>query len=169
MAGSKVSYFDTMQALHTFSALALANASLAKPPKWEYGKTSPAFKMTPGNAAPALVVWLFLVTNPMYLQLLDTDNTFDDPATVVNISDISDATNLTVDGVQAILNAYVNPALAGGTLTAAAIQNAFKTVASAFQAFAEGAAYLPGHHCPDDGKIAMLGLANSGANVHPAS
>ena len=161
---SNVTHAKALEALHTFSSL----ATKIKPtiPPFAYNALTP---MTPQNSAPALVVWLFLVTNPQFLQILDAPpNDFVAPAAgqpslVVSTQDIATATNLTVSAVSAILDAYRNPDPA--LRAQFDVKQSFRNVASTFQSFALNFNY-PRPNCPGDG-TAMVNLAEGGASVDP--
>jgi hypothetical protein len=162
---------DVVRALHTFTSLAADNGQPQYPP-FSYGPLGddgrPAypnqFPLTKDNCLPALVVWLFLVTNPVYLNVLEGVITVDpeDPQ-MVTIAQIAQATNLTEQGVQAILNVFIDsskdPAVDKN------LRMSFRRVNQAFQDLANLAGYVGGT-CPDDGK-AMLRLAQDGASVIP--
>lgn len=146
-------------------------------PPFCYGPTAPNFPMTTGNSIPAMVVWLFLVTNPQFLIALDpapegaeapvgllnaikqarprgklsTKTT----AVTVPVQDIADATNLTADCVRDILAIFSKNSNDQK-------KQAFYTVAGAFQDYSS---YQPSN-CP--GRPApILQLAKSGAAVDP--
>ena len=146
---------DALRALHTFSSLALGTEDGQYPP-FSYGTTAPnQFPLTKNNCLPALVVWLFLVTNIDYLNALDGN----EPGAMVSVSQIAQATNLTEGAVNTILDAYRK---ASGDSKAG-----FVLVNKAFQNLAGLSGYVGGN-CPDTGH-AMLQLAEQGASVNPNS
>lgn len=122
-------------------------------PPFTYGEQYP---MTPGNAAPGLAVWLFLVTNPDYLDVLDKVEGSD--PSLIPVKKIAEATNLTVEGVQSILDIYSKDNVN---------YDAFRQVASSFQVYARNSGY-DDTHCPG-GPMAILELAKRGVSVDPAA
>jgi len=163
-----VSPSQALEALHVFSTLATA-AQDTYPP-FSYGSAGPGaklspniFQMTPTNSRPALVVWLFLVTNPKFLnQLIDPQP--GDP--LVSTATIAQATNLTVPTVQAILDIYINsspdPTVDNN------LRQSFERVTAAFQDYAASAGY-GGGNCPGNGGWTIIGLAQEGATVDPTA
>ena len=120
---------------------------------FQYGLTEdPAnntYPLRPGNAAPALVVWLFLVTQPDFLSK------------PLPVDLIAQYTNLQPGTVQSILDSY---------LTAdQPTKTSFTNVCDAFQDLCKrmNLTYLPGQ-CPHD-HLPMLWLAYQGAQVDPAA
>jgi hypothetical protein len=162
---------DVLRALHTFTSLAGGTGNAQYPP-FSYGPFDDEgrpiypnqFPITKDNCLPALVVWLFLVTNPVYLDVLDGAIAIDpENPQMVSISQIAQATNLTEAGVQAILNVYINSSKKPSDDNN--LRLSFRRVNSAFQDLADLAGYVGGT-CPDAGQ-AMLRLAEDGASVDP--
>jgi hypothetical protein len=156
MSNNPVSHAQAVEALRVITTMA-SNIAPAYPP-FAYGSPYP---MTPGNAAPALIVWLFLVTNPDYLDALDTPAA--STSGLVPVQQIAAATNLTEACVQSILGVYTsNPASKYQPY-----YQSFRNVATAFQVFAADAQYTAGH-CPG-GAMPIVTLAQNGASVDPAA
>ena len=133
---------------------------MATPP-FQYGPTTDpttqTYPLNPGNAAPALVVWLFLVTQPDFLTyLLDPKQ-----GTPVQVDEIAQYTNLQPSAVGSILDSFRSANQQR--------QSSFNDVSTAFQDLcaAYNASYLPGQ-CPHDEKP-MLWLAYRGTQVDPAA
>jgi hypothetical protein len=78
------------------------------PDQFAYGPipATNVFKMTPGNAAPGLIVWLFLTTSPDFLDALD--GVKGSNPDLVNATDISEKTNPTEACVNQIFDHYRN-------------------------------------------------------------
>jgi hypothetical protein len=144
-----VTQAQSIEALRVMSTLA-SQIPESFPP-FAYG-APPNFAMTPGNALPALVVWLFLVTNPEFLATLEGS-----PQAIpgnVPVDEIAAAVNLTPACVNEILAVY----------TPSNNQH-FRAVAAAFQAYATQSLYTR-PNCPG-GPAAMIQLATKGAAVDP--
>ena len=138
-------------------------------PQFAYGNTAPnpttnTYPLLPGNAAPALVVWLFLVTDPSFLAEINrvqtTPGSAYNPA-VLPIDSIAQYTNLTPDAVKSVFDSFAT----AGVLR----QLGFQEVSSAFQDLAKqnNPAWQPGD-CPH-GAAPMLSLAKQGASVNPST
>ncbi len=137
------------------------------PPPFAYGKQGSAaenlFSMTPGNAPPALVVWLFMVTANNFLNELETPT---DPNGSYNqdklpFDEIVRYTNLTPDCVKSLFACYLNDDDVVG-------KPQWRHVVSQFQAFAQ--AHSDGYDpdgCPNGHGI--FALAVNGAAVDPNS
>lgn len=125
---------------------------------FQYGPTedeeSNTYPLVPANAAPALIVWLFLVTQPSFLKEAADPN-----SSVVPVDKIAQFTNLKPEAVSAILNSYLK---AGKSL-----KQSFMDVSNAFQNLCadNNDSYLP-NECPHD-SAPMLWLAYHGATVIP--
>jgi len=140
----------------------LSNSAPSSPP-FTYGKQAAdsvkrIFPMTPGNAAPSLVVWMYLVTADNFLDELEKVNNKDgdfDPE-IIPIDDIAKHTHLTTDTVRAILDVYIQDVTS---------RPAWRHVVSMFQAFS--GKNNPTWHPDDCPKGAILSLAVNGAIVDP--
>jgi hypothetical protein len=162
-----------LDALHVFTSLATALSTQSQPARFAYKSGAAAddptySEMSFFNSLPALVVWLFLVTNPDYLAELDTDPDFTTNSNFVTVEQIAAAANLLPEAVVAILNVYSRP---DPTLSAdeqASLKQSFKDVAQAFDSFTQGLSknWPVGAHCPGYG-TAMRQLAAQGAIVDP--
>jgi len=121
------------------------------------------YPMTPGNAAPALVVWLYLVTENTFLDELEKvgDPNGDFNEDNLPFTDIVNHTNLKPETVRSILACYINDTPGN--------KAAWRHVADQFQAFAQAnttnAIWRP-DNCPGRG---ILTLAVNGAAVIPNS
>jgi hypothetical protein len=164
---------DAIRALHTFTSLAVGTGQAQNPP-FSYGPldgngnpTAPnQFPLTKDNCEPALVVWLFLVTNPVYLNVLDGAIPVDPQnPQMIPVPQIAQAVNLTENAVTDILNVYTksstNPKDDNN------LRLSFRRVNQAFQDLANNAGYVAGT-CPDSGQ-AMVTLAQTGALIDPNS
>jgi hypothetical protein len=142
----------------------LSNSAPSSPP-FSYGcQADPAnriFPMTPGNAAPSLVVWMYLVTADDFLDELEkvNDKNGDFDPEIIPIDDIAKHTHLTADTVRSILDVYIQDAVE--------FRSAWRHVVSMFQAFSHG--NNPAWHPNDCPKGAILSLAVNGAIVDPDS
>jgi hypothetical protein len=146
-----VTHSQALDAIRVLSTLASGIPTAAPPAAFAYADTdNPSvneYAMTSANALPALVVWLFLVTNPDFLNQVGTP-TFP-------IADIAKATNLTPAGVNYVLSAY----------TRSPVKPSFMDVANQFQTLS--LLYRP-TNCPksfDD----ILGLAGPAATIDPSA
>lgn len=99
-----------------------------------------AYPMTPHNQAPALVVWLFLTTNPDWIKLVaqDKENQY-----MRTVPQIAAAVGLTEGTVHFILNRVKNKKYKTAMLTVA---RAFQEIKDAYQG---SDAYKP--ICPPNG------------------
>jgi hypothetical protein len=115
------------------------------------------YPMTPGNTAPALIVWLYLVTQNNWLDELDRvkDPTGEFNPDLIPIDEIAKHTNLTADTVRAILAVYIEDDLAS--------RPAWRHVVSKFQEFAW--MHTVSWHPDDCPKGGILSLAVNGAIV----
>ncbi len=127
--------------------------------------------MNPGNAAPGLVVWLFLLTHPAFLAQIDAakddlDNLqlADSNNATITLAEIAEKTHLTAQTVKAILTeSYLLPDASANER--ARKQAAFQTVASQFQNFASTVVdNWDEGNCP--GIEGLTGLALNGANIN---
>jgi hypothetical protein len=128
-------------------------------PPFQYGlKDDPAtqtYTLVPSTAPPALVVWLFLVTQADFLQEAANPD-----STLVPRDQIARYTNLQRSAVDAILDAYVS--------AGPALQQSFNDVATAFQDLCkENNGFWEVGECPHDA-TPMLWLASHGAAVDPS-
>lgn len=127
-------------------------------PPFTYGPTSiPAnnvFTMSSANSLPALVVWLFLVTNPDFQGALQPGG----DVSIVPVSEIAKATNLSEQSVNAILDCY--------KAAPAALKSSFEDVADAFTTFAKGAGYTR-TNCPTASEY-ILKLSGPAAEIDPS-
>jgi hypothetical protein len=139
-------------------------------PQFSYGVQLDAannvFPMVPQNSAPALLVWLTLVTSVDFLNALDrAQGTNPD---LVNADDFSKATNLSSDTVNKIFDRYRN--------ATPALKMAHLAIADSFNAFARDSGY-DRSNCPNGqaengvqstlGKDVLMTLATTGAAVNP--
>ena len=131
-------------------------------PAFQYGPDanpdSQTYPLNPGNAAPALVVWLFLVTQPDFLTyLLDPES----ESTPVPADKIAKYTNLQPDAVNSILDCFRKATQER--------QDSFNDVSTAFQDFctAMNQGYQV-NQCPHD-ELPMLWMAYKGAGVDPTA
>ena len=141
----------------------LLNSAPSSPP-FSYGNQAAdpvnrIFPMTPGNAAPSLIVWMYLVTANNFLDELErvhNKNGDFDPE-IIPIDDIAKHTHLTTDMVRAILDVFTSDAIE--------FRSAWRHVVEMFQGFSKGhnPAWQP-NDCP---KGAILSLAVNGATVDP--
>lgn len=129
-------------------------------PKDEGNQT---FNMTPGNVPPALIVWLYLVSEFKFLQELDAvgDPNGDFSNSEFPFDEIVQATNLKPEAVRKILGSYINDAPTQ--------KSAWTHVVAKFQALSEETtdiALWTRDNCPGGG---ILGLAANGALVDPST
>jgi hypothetical protein len=148
----------------TISPPKITNAPGPANPPFAYGSQTPdtvnqIYPMTPGNAAPALIVWLYLVTQNDTLDELErvNDPNGDFNPDLIPIDEIARLTNLTTDTVRAILAVYIQDDVA--------FRPAWRHVVNAFQAFSQ--AHAPNWHPDDCPKGGILSLAVNGAIVDP--
>jgi len=119
----------------------------------------PGYPMVPGNLSPALLVWLFLTTNPAWIPIIAGGGI--DPA-MGNLDGIAGSVGLTSGTVQWIFDLAktpVDPTVTPVTIVADAMQ----IVGAAFQeikgAYSGPGSYVP-PYCPRDGSQ-VLQLAKS--------
>lgn len=132
------------------------------------------FSMTPGNAAPGLIVWLFLVTQNQFLKALSNppggdinEVVFvDGSKNTMTVAKLADIVNLTPAAVIAILDTFVQTGVADEIKQP--IQAAFTTVAQHFQNFAL-ASTMDWDECECPGLFGLTQLAQTGALVAPTS
>jgi hypothetical protein len=132
-----------------------------------------SFSMTPGNSAPALVVWLFMLTTKRFLPALQasaadvTKIKFKDASgNTIDLNDISQITNLAREALVDLFNMYLLPNTTAQVRKS--VQKAFGNVAAQFQAFATThSTNWDEDECP--GVIGLKQLAASGAPVDPVS
>jgi hypothetical protein len=152
--------------LETISFLANHAVTAGAPepiPPFSYGKQkadpiNQIYPMTPGNSAPGLVVWLYMVTSNKFLDELETPTGPNGSFNPENLpfDDIVKHTNLTQDAIRSIFDCYLND---GDS------QQMWRHVVSRFQDFAgdHSLNYVP-DGCPNTG---ILALAATGAAVNP--
>ncbi|SNT35027.1 hypothetical protein SAMN05421770_10846 [Granulicella rosea] len=131
-----------------------------------------SYAMTTGNSAPAFLVWLFLVTQPAFIDALegvtDPDGPFklvfqDPKGSAISLEDLATLVNLTPESVRHILRV--------GYLKApdrAAAKTAFTYASAQFESVVESV--TPMYDPTECGRVGGLTLlAKSGAAVNPAS
>ena len=140
-----------------------SSLSNSAPSPFSYGNLAAdpvnrTYPMTPGNAAPSLVVWMYLVTADNFLDELDkvNDKNGDFDPDIIPIDDIAKHTNLTSETVREILDVYILDV---------ASRMAWRHVAGKFQEYS--ALHSPAWHPNDCPQGAILSLAVSGAKVVP--
>ncbi len=115
------------------------------------------YPMTPENLAPALVVWLFLTTNPSWIVQFYSQQ---EDAHTGSVKELADAVGLTEGSVQFILDRAKD----------SNTRSAMKVVANAFQnikdAFQGAGSYHP--ICPPEGTD-ILKLAPSAWVTNPGT
>jgi hypothetical protein len=149
-----VSHSQAIEAIRVMSSMA-ATIPPSFPP-FEYGLNPGQFPMSESNSLPTFIVFLYLVTNPDFLDELDTK-----PATPVLVvpEDIATATNLTVAQVNRILDIYRNA-------DADVLQPNFRAVGSQLQAFIRPISIYPRTNCPQNPGT-LQALAINGVAVDP--
>jgi hypothetical protein len=130
------------------------------------------FSMTPGNSAPALVVWLFMLTAREFLKNLETaaagDITklkfIDTGHNTIDLAGISNITNLAPQAIIDLFDMYLLPNATDSVRQST--QQAFGQVVDPFQAFAsKHKALWDEDDCPAIAGLKQL--AASGAIVDP--
>ena len=133
------------------------------------------FSMTPANSPPALLIWLFLTTRPVFLKTLVAYEkkgnlegvVFKDNSNVsMDLKGLAALTNLTTDAVLEILRLYVGPFTKGGT--GKKTMAAFGTVSALFSGYFSSVSrdYEP---CECPGNTGLTQMANYGVACDPMS
>jgi hypothetical protein len=151
-----VSHTQAIEAIRVMSSMA-ATIPPSFPP-FEYGLNPGQFPMSESNSLPTFIVFLYLVTNPDFLDELDAN-----PAKPVLVvpDDIAAATNLTVAQVNRILDIYRNA-------DTDVVQPNFRAVGSQLQGFINTISIYPRTNCPQNGGTLQT-LAINGAAVDPSA